>query len=102
MFRDWLQRDSMSTLNPKLKRAIGASILLQFGTLFPSAFLLDGGFVFQICLLAAASWWLGTFIIYFRRGKIPTKADLLFLQLGYLAFLPLAALLSPLWGWMRQ
>ena len=59
--------------------------------------ILDGGVVAEVCLFAAAAFWAGVALIWFRR-RIPTKLDLILIEGGYIVLCVIAFFLAR-WIW---
>jgi hypothetical protein len=61
-------------------RPLMQAVLLQFGLVFFSAMILDGGVCLQACCYSSAAFWLGTLLLLIRRPRSPTRGDLAFIR----------------------
>ena len=69
---------------------------MQQATIVPLAgLILDGGVVFLVCLYAVAAYWPGLLLIWIRRRFSGyTKFDLFLIRWGFLALIPISALVA--------
>ncbi|MEI7730914.1 MAG: hypothetical protein WCO56_15170 [Verrucomicrobiota bacterium] len=74
---------------------------LQFVLMLLASLILDGGFIASIVGFAAGAWWIAVAPILLRRPKTTSRGELLFLRIGFVLFLPLSLISTPLWGWLR-
>ena len=82
-------------------RSTRLSVLIQQAVvLLLTSMVLDGGDIFNMCLIALVAFWVGALIIGVRRPQTPTRSDLVFIRFGYfpLCVLTVSFTLS-LWRW---
>ena len=65
------------------RRVMRSALVQQALILFLAGNILDGGDIFQICLVAMVAFWGGVAVIRWRRPESPTKADLILIEGGY-------------------
>lgn len=68
-----------------LRSAIKDGGIVSGVLLLVTAFMLDGGTAFGLCLTASLGYWAGVGIALLRRGTLPTTTDLLYFRWGSLA-----------------
>lgn len=82
-------------------QALGSAGAQQVVLFLLAAAILDGGVCFQVCMFAAAAFWIGVAVLWFRRRSAPTKLDLLFIEASFVPLCLVAFLLS-YWIWTRR
>jgi hypothetical protein len=74
---------TMNTPSP-YRGAIKLALAQQCTVLVLASMILDGGDIFNICLIAFIAFWAVVGFIRWRRPHAPTKLDLIFIQASYL------------------
>lgn len=93
LFR-WLAAPMRALLAPSPYREAVKSALVQQGiVLFIAAGFLDGGDIFDICLIAFVGFWVGVYLIRRHRPQTSTKLDLIIVQVSYIPLCILAIFL---------
>ncbi len=64
--------------------------------------ILDGGFLAGMLAVAAAYYWIVAAPIIIHRRFTAGKGEMMFLRIGFVAFIPASILTMPLWGWLRD
>ena len=82
-------------------QALGSAGAQQAIIFLLAVAILDGGVCFQVCIFAAAAFWIGVALLWFRRGSAPTKLDLLFIEAAFVP-LCLVAFFVSYWIWNRR
>ncbi len=73
------------TLAPSpYKDALKLAFVEQIAILILSAGVLDGGDIFNICLIPLIAFWVGVFFIRRHRPEAPTKFDVFMIKWGYI------------------
>lgn len=62
----------------------------------------DGGFLAGMLAVAAAYYWIVAAPILMRRRFTAGKREMMFLRIGFAAFIPVSFFTMPLWGWLRE
>ena len=83
------------------RQAFGSAGAQQLIIFLVAAMILDGGLLLEVCLFAAASFWVGAAVIWFRRRGTPTTLDLLLIEAGNVPLCVLGFFLS-YWIWSRR
>ena len=85
-----------ASVAPSYRRAVLVSAVLQVAVLFGSGLVLDFGALAQICWMALAPYWIGVFLVVWRRPQQPTRFDLALIRVGYLSVVAVTLFLAPL------
>src|SRR5271154_6438416 len=89
-FQDWAHGHAMNEelrVRPRIlpaaspyRDAIKLALTQQGAVLLLASMILDGGYIFDFCLIAFIAFWTVVGLIRWRRPHAPTKLDLIFIQ----------------------
>lgn len=91
-----MQLHLTTPIAPGYLRNLGASVAVQLFLLTVGSLLTDGGQVAQFAAMSLLPYWIMALVVMMRRGKTPSRGDLVAIRYGYLFVFAGVVILSTL------